>query len=222
MIASVIKPNHPAKYTDSFIPVFAKMLKGRKNVYDPMAGTGKIGKIRDYGFKGSIFCGEIEPEWTNAFEGVDQWFIGDSSKTSFLKDCFFDAVCTSPTYGNRMADHFNSKDGSKRVTYRHYLGRELHKNNTGRMQWGSKYKKTHMEIYTECIRVLNPKGIFVLNMSDHIRAGKQVRVTDWHRKTLTDLGLVELYNQKIRTNRMGFGSNSKLRVDCEHLIVFMK
>ena len=54
---------HPAKYTDIFLPVFAELLKGRKNVLDPMAGTGKIAEIRKFGYAGRITCNDIEPEW---------------------------------------------------------------------------------------------------------------------------------------------------------------
>ena len=54
---------HPAKYTDSFIPIFASKLQGVDVVLDPFAGTGKIGLIKEFGFNGKVFCNEIEPEW---------------------------------------------------------------------------------------------------------------------------------------------------------------
>src|SRR5690606_38272106 len=45
-------PRHPAKYTDVLLPVFARILRehGAQSVLDPMAGVGKIGLLRDYGF----------------------------------------------------------------------------------------------------------------------------------------------------------------------------
>lgn len=61
------------------------------------------------------------------------------------KDTFFDAICVSPVYGNRVSDSHNAKDGSKRVTYTHMLGRKLTDGNTGCLQWGEKYKQAHQE-----------------------------------------------------------------------------
>ena len=53
-----------------------------------------------------------------------------------FSDATFDMVVTSPTYGNRMADHHNAKDGRRRITYTHNLGRTLTPGNSGAMQWG--------------------------------------------------------------------------------------
>ena len=39
-------PKHPAKYTNSFIPIFYSILKDCKKVLDPFAGTGKISEIK--------------------------------------------------------------------------------------------------------------------------------------------------------------------------------
>ena len=218
----VSKPKHPAVYTDKFIPIFADKLNGCSNVYDPFAGTGKIALIKEYGFSGEIYCCEIEPEWTRQFDGVDFWFIGDSAGTKFLPENKFDAICTSPTYGNRMADHFNAKDSSKRITYRHFLGHPLKEENTGRMQWGEKYQNKHIEIYNELSRVLKVGGKFILNISDHIRKGEIVNVSDWHKNTLIRLGFNVIDDLKIETPRMGFGQNRKLRVSHERIIELRK
>lgn len=214
--------NHPAKYTDKFIVIFTKLLKDCQRVYDPMAGTGKLGLIKQHGFCGEIYCCEIEPEWINQYPGVDYWFVADCSNTPFLKSNFFDAICTSPTYGNRMADHFNATDSSKRITYRHKLGRILHERNTGRMQWGEKYRQTHKEIYKECLRILKNEGIFILNISDHIRKGEVMPVVNWHRDILLDMGMKLFEDIKADTQRMRFGANNKLRVNHERILVFQK
>jgi len=218
----VSKPKHPAVYTNKFIPIFAEKLRGCENVYDPFAGTGKIALIKEYGFNGSIYCCELEPEWTRQYEGVDFWFIGDSAHTKFFPDNKFDAICTSPTYGNRMADHFNARDLSKRITYRHFLGHSLKPENTGRMQWGKKYRDKHIEVYQECLRVLKCGGKFILNISDHIRKGEVVNVSDWHKNTLIELGFSVVDDLKIETPRMGFGQNRKLRVSHERIIELLK
>ena len=218
----VSKPKHPAIYTDKFIRIFANKLSKCKNVYDPFAGTGKIALIRNYGFDGEIYCCEIEPEWTKQFSGIDFWFIGDSAKTGFLPDNIFDAICTSPTYGNRMADHFNAKDNSKRITYRHFLGRPLKPENTGRMQWGEKYRQKHIDIYNELFRVLRPNGKFILNISDHIRKGEIVRVSNWHIEKLVDIGFILVDDLKISTPRMRFGTNGDTRINHERIIELKK
>lgn len=213
---------HPAVYTDKFIPIFAEHLQGYNKVYDPFAGTGKISLIREFGWSGDLYCSEIEPEWTHRYSGINHWFIGDSSKTSFIKDGFFDAICTSPTYGNRMADHFEARDSSKRITYRHRLGRVLSEDNTGRMQWGEKYKNKHQEIYTEVLRTLRSGGLFILNISDHIRAGRVIPVSQWHVALLINLGCIVEKEINIETQRMGFGANAKARVDTELICILRK
>ena len=60
---------------------------------------------------------------------------GDSGQMHY-PDVTFDAICTSPTYGNRMADHHEARDGSPRDTYRHVLGRPLTPGNSGALHWG--------------------------------------------------------------------------------------
>ena len=215
-----LKVKHPAKYTDDFIPLFAEILveKGCKKILDPFAGVCKIVEIKKFGYDGLIYANEIEREWAvQGFEEVDCLNIGDAEHLPFKSD-FFDAICTSPTYGNRMADSHKAKDSSKRNTYTHTLGKELKEGNTGKMQWGSKYKEKHKAIYLELRRVLKDGGIFILNVSNHIRKGEVVKVTDWHVETLEDLGFTKIQEKRIETPRNGFGANSKLRVPYESII----
>lgn len=213
---------HPAKYSDIFIPIFAKLLTNCKNVLDPFAGTGKLALIKEHGFEGEVICYEIEKEWVEeSIYNVDKWYIGDSSNMVFENE-FFDAICTSPTYGNRMADHHDAKDESKRITYKHYLGRNLNENNTGQMQWGEKYREKHIEVYSECFRVLKNSGIMIVNISNHIRKGKIVDVVNWHKETLINIGLKLVDNITIETPRMKFGDNSINRVKYENILIFQK
>jgi len=213
---------HPAKYSDPFLPIFASILENRKLVFDPMAGTGKLALIKDYGFTGQVYCNEIEPEWINREYRVDQWFNTDATDLSFIKSDTFDAICTSPTYGNRMADGFNAKSKYKRISYSEYLSRTLHKSNTGQMQWGSNYRQTHTLIYAECARVLALYGLFVLNISDHIRKYQIIPVADWHKNLLLSFGFLCLNDQPITTHRMRYGRNSELRIATERIITFIR
>ena len=211
---------HPATYTDSFIPIFTELLADRSNVLDPFGGVGKLALIKECGFKGKVVCNELEREWAEIGKyNVDEWSIGDAANLRF-ENCEFDAICTSPTYGNRMADHHNAKDASKRITYRHCLGRPLDENNTGKMQWGDKYRQKHIEIYKECLRVLKPNGLMIVNVSDHIRKGQVMNVVEWHKQALLDFGLKLINEIKIETPRMCFGQNAKSRVRHECILVF--
>ena len=82
-------------------------------------------------------------------------------------DGAFDAIVTSPTYGNRYADHFTPKEGTE-WTWRSYtldLGRKLHPNNSGQLQWGPEYRTFHTRAWAQAVRVLCPGGRFVLNIS---------------------------------------------------------
>lgn len=215
---------HPAKYSDAFIPVFAEELPQRGKVLDPFAGTGKISEIKQHGFCGIVFANDIESEWIEIGKGkcdvissVDAEFLSD-----VYQESFFDAICTSPTYGNRMADHHNAKDGSKRNTYTHCLGHDLEDGNTGKMQWGKEYREKHERIYRDIVPLLKAGGVFVLNVSNHIRGGKEMEVSEWHLETLISLGLELKKDIHISTPRNKFGANSDKRVEYEHIYVLKK
>lgn len=187
------KIKHPAKYSDVLLPVFDRYLPDDNHqILDPFAGTGKLKQIRP-----NCTLLEIEPEWADYCGAI----IGDATAMPF-EDAYFDAICTSPTYGNRMADSFQDKQVKKqykRNTYTHVLGRKLSDNNSGAMQWGDKYRQLHSKAWQECFRVLRKDGIFLLNISDHIRAGKIIPVTDWHIATLVEVGFIKREHIKVET-----------------------
>ena len=207
------KIKHPAKYTDALLPVFEELLKGCTKVLDPFAGTGKI-----HSLPFDTIGVEIEKEWAEMHEKT---IVGDATDLQFA-NCEFDAVCTSPTYGNRMADSHNAKDGSSRNTYTHKLGRVLNDNNSGKMQWGESYRELHIKAWKECFRVLKEDGVFILNFKNHIRKGKEVDVFSWHVKTLTELGFSLDLVMQVETNGNGFGQNAKLRTGFEFVARFIK
>src|SRR5690606_17672076 len=105
------------------------------------------------------------------------------------------------------------------ITYRHCLGRPLNEENTGKMQWGGKYRQKHIEIYKECLRVLKPNGLMIVNVSDHIRKGEVVNVVKWHKEALTNLGMKLIDENKIHTPRMRFGKDTTSRVQHESILV---
>jgi hypothetical protein len=201
---------HPATYTSCLLPTFGDLLAGYNLVFDPFGGTGKLHLVRP-----DAIVLEIEREWVAI--GCAPAVQGNALRLPF-RDNSLDACCTSPCYGNRMADHHDAKDPSVRNTYRHALGRELHIDNAGAMQWGDKYRSFHEQVWKECIRVLHDDALFILNISDHIRRGKLIAVTDWHINTLIGIGCQIVEKIGIKTPRQRYGSNSELRVDCEWVI----
>src|SRR5690606_40509844 len=94
------QPKHPAKYTDTLLPIFARVLRehGARSVLDPMAGVGKIGLLRDYGFAGRIVANEIEPEWAVQAPPWVEIHVGDAANMDWARDGEFDAIVVSPTY----------------------------------------------------------------------------------------------------------------------------
>jgi DNA modification methylase len=134
----------------------------------------------------------------------------------------FDAVCTSPAYGNRMSDHHNARDTSLRHTYRHTLGRPLHPENSGAMQWGEAYRAFHLAAWTEVRRVLKPGAAFVLNCKDHIRHGQLQPVTAWHIATLVALGFTLTDRIDAPCPGQRHGANGHLRVKFESVLLLRR
>lgn len=204
---------HPAKFTDTVLDHIKLVLEDNWKVLDPFAGTGKIKQIFP-----SAICVEIEPEWASMAKGIR----GDALNLPFADETF-DAIATSPVYGNRMSDHNRMIiDKSIRHTYRHSLDHDLHPHNSGTLQWGKNYREFHEVAWLECERVLKPGGFLILNVKDHIRKGELQEVTLWHKSVLVRKGLYLKQHYKVKTPSMRFGTNSHLRLDHEHVMVFQK
>ncbi len=216
---------HPAKFSKGFVEIFRNLLNAHLAqprrwetplVLDPFAGIGTIHQLRP---EFATFGVEIEHEWAATNEHT---YCGDSRELPDHWTDFFDAIVTSPTYGNRMADHHIATDASKRNTYTHTLGRQLTDGNSGKMQWGEDYRNLHVAVYEECKRVLVPGGIVIVNVSDHIRKGEVIPVSQWHSDQLHKLGLQSIIQVSVETPRQRHGANGDLRVDRELILVFQK
>jgi hypothetical protein len=209
---------HPAKFSAPILVAITDLLHEFGPewglVLDPFAGVGLVHSL-PYTTVGV----EIEPEW--AATHPDTICYDSCQLSDLFMASTFDAVVTSPTYGNRMADHFDAKDESKRNTYRHTLGRPLAPNSSGRLQWTNPdYQRLHLRVWEQVRTILKPEGVFVLNVSNHIRNGKEMDVTGWHVDTLISLGFEELKRVEVETRRQKFGANANLRVDHESVIAF--
>lgn len=106
---------HPAKYPKYVFDRLAMHLRAERrrrgyqlNVLDPFAG---VGRIHDLPARIAVTVGvEIEPEWAACRSGT---IIGDATALPSDWSGRFDAVVTSPCYGNRMADHHEARDACR-------------------------------------------------------------------------------------------------------------
>jgi hypothetical protein len=90
------------------------------------------------------------------------------------------------------------------------------------MQWGNTYRAVHTQAWQESVRVLKPNGTFLLNISDHIRAGNLIPVSRWHCETLQACGLSLIETYQVATPRNRQGANGNKRAACEYIFVFQK
>jgi tRNA G10 N-methylase Trm11 len=211
-----VLPSHPAKYTEILLPTVAAMLNGRKRILDPFGGTGRVFLLENWLGNVEIQATEIEEPWAARNPRTT---LGNALHLPW-PDGYFDAVATSPAYGNRMADTLLDSGKYKRMTYTALLQRQLHPDNAGAIQWGDKYQRFHREAWIEARRVLQPGSAFVLNIKDHIRTGLHMPVTAWHIACLESLGFRLVQHEKINTPGMTRGQNGDARVPYESVIQF--
>lgn len=212
--------SHPAKFHDDLLDAIRQItipyLAADSLVLDPFSGVGRVHEL-EYATVGN----EIEHDWAHATHPATMQVVGDALKLPFADESF-SGVITSPTYGNRMADHHDAKDASKRNTYKHRLGHDLHPANSGQMQWGEAYRTLHVAAWAECYRVLCTDGVIVVNVKDHIRKGEVMPVTDWHAAALKHAGFHWIKGVCVETPGLRHGANHDKRVDHEWLLMLRK
>ena len=229
------KALHPARFSNELLEAMGDMLAsyGALSILDPFAGTGRVHELRARGHK--TMGVEIEPQWAGLHPGT---VYGNSLHLSKLfAGVRFDAVVTSPSYGNRFADAHNNHDLCKRCrgtglldgkrcpvcfglrtsmrrSYTHDLRRmtgdptlELHSDNSGKMQWGPRYRDFHTRVWSQVPMLLGGPRLFLLNCKDHMRNRERQLVTDWHVGTLEQLGFQVIERREIDTGGLRHGAN---------------
>jgi SAM-dependent methyltransferase len=212
---------HPARFSDRILDVLAVHVAGSAVLLDPFAGTGRTHELRAVPGVVRTIGVEIEPEWAALHPDT---LVGDALDLGALvAPGSIDHVVTSPTYGNRMADHHDAKDDSVRNTYKHALGRDLANHNSGQMQWGPVYRAFHERAWAEAAMVLRPGGRFTVNVKNHVRNGEVQRVVEWHLDTLMHgFGLRMLMLDTVPTRGLAHGSNGALRTGFEVVATLTK
>jgi hypothetical protein len=209
---------HPAKYSKNIqkMMVFeADKLPDDSWVLDPFAGIGTIHHMLHPRLK--TIGVEIEPEWAHEHPRTLEGNSLLLSETFHAE--YFDAMFTSPAYGNRMADKYDGRDGSRRHTYRIDLGHDLEPDNGAAMAWGPQYRAFHSAAWWAANLVLKPGALVVLNLANHIRKGVQMPVVEFHLKCFLDMGYLLNDVYEVNTPRMREGANANLR--CPEKIIVM-
>lgn len=236
MIDAATEPTeHPATWSAPILEVIAARLPRGAVVLDPFAGTSRPNVIPGV----YTVCVEIEKPWATQVVG--------NALTLPFRSGTFRWVATSPCFGNRMADHHDNRDPckpcrgtglqeglsdpcracrgsglSRRHTYKHYLGRDPHPASSAILQWGGEYRDFHRAAWAEMTRVCGRWAHLLLDISDHIRGGAVMPVTDWHQSALEGLGWLCLERTPVDVRRQRHGQNGDLRVLCEWVLEFVK
>ena len=205
---------HPAPFSTAILRVIHSLLEDRSKVLDPFAGTGRIHLLSEYGFE--TVGVEIEPAWAEMDERTE---VGTALKLRFRKGTF-DAVATSPTYGNRLADSYDATDPDRRHSYHFDLGRVPSEGSSAVMQWGDEYRAFHEKAWKEATRVLKANGRLIVNIKDHIRDGEWQDVAAWHVSTIVRLGYTVAAIRPVGTKGIPSGTNSDIRSEAELVIAF--
>lgn len=209
---------HPATYTPVIVDEILRILDRHATpgafVFDPFAGTGRdLARLEAAGY--NTWGIELEPEWADLTPHVTQ---GDATNPLCWPPTV-DVVATSPAYGNRMADQYDGRDGSRRHTYRCALGRDLTPGSGAALQWGDAYRDLHATVWGIAAQRVRPGGLIVLNVKNHVRRAQIQPVVEWHLATLLGLGLHLVEATPVRTPGQRMGANGAARVDAEHLLV---
>ena len=215
---------HPAEFPANVLRLLDMItVRGDESdpalILDPMCGVGGVHTLGGAGSGRRTVGVEIEPEWASQHPDT----IHGDARSLPWPDESFDAVVTSPPYGNRLADDITRWEKvSARRSYSGALRRAPDRLSAAGMQWGDEYRDTMKAILAECLRVLRrPNGQLVLNVKDHIRGGLVAGVTGWYFQVLARMGWSPRCVMGAEgTSGWKLGDTGKVRAGNELVIVF--
>ena len=241
--------SHPAKFSQEVLEAIDLIVPEGARVLDPFAGVGYIHRLEGretWGIELEPEWGEVHPRTLvgNALtmpfpDSSWRWVVTSCTYGNRMAD-HHDArerckACrgNGKTITGYLPEGQALTDGTpcqkcegrgfrsyKRLTYRHQLGRELHPENSGQLQWGPKYRAFHERAWDEVWRVLEYGGRFVLNLKNHHRDKEVARVMEWHLNDLVRRGFTLLQVEVVETQGMGMGQNRDARESHEFVLVF--
>ena len=222
---------HPAKFSDPILELFAERIgeylptlprwgSAEEDIValDPFAGVGKVHLLAEqYGLPLFTLAYELEPEWGSQHPRTRQ---GNALHLTDLADDSVDIVFTSPTYGNRLADHHVPKDESVRHSYAFYLGRMPSKGSSCTLPWGKAYRDFHELWMREMLRVLGGDCLLVINMKNHMRDFAEQRVVEFFINAACLRGCTVERVDPIGTPHLGHGANAEAR--CVEKLIWLR
>ena len=231
---------HPATFSKPILGVINDVLCRHgadidvpRRLIDPFVGVGGVAGVD---WEGEKYGVEIEAEWAKqaAEKGITT-HVGNSRKLPW-PDEYFGIICTSPAYGNRLADGYapdmTDPKNKHRCSYRIDLERPLTRGSGSALKWGDKYRALHAEVWRECVRVLHQNGLFILNVKDHYKKRKRDKesqlqeVAKWHLGTLLGMGMELVAEVKVPAkgdrNTAAMRAQGKSTVDFEWVFVLRK
>lgn len=233
---------HPAKFSAAILKAIAAHVPAGAAVLDPLAGTGRIHQLRELVEGGCDTAAvELEPEWA-AWDC--RTIVGNALSLPFA-DGTFDVLATSPTYGNRMADHHVAKDAcgtceglkwitgnpvcpackgtglSRRMTYRHLLGRMPSADSSAVMAWGDEYREFHERCWKEAARALVPCARVILNLKNPATTNgvPKFDLVGWHVAAWSRLGFEYVTLDRVAAQGFRQGANGQQRTGYEVVVV---
>lgn len=224
---------HPCQWTPAVLDHVAGTLNTeagntRLCVLDPFAGTG-LRVAAHPTSRRHVWVGiELEQSFICA-----PWVEHGNARHLPFGAAAFNAAATSFVFPNRMVDSFISSenDQSRRHTYSHAAraNREdrtykLHSDNAGAMGWGTgdgqAWRDLHTAVIAELIRVLTPRGLAVIEISNHLvtrrkgQAPTEVDAVGWVREEMRRAGCSHVSDTAIPVRRLRHGTNGDSRVPC--------
>ena len=222
--ASAPEPRpHPAAWSLPLIEALREIVPPGL-VIDPFGGTGRLALL---GPRWRVLCGDLEPEWIGQAWRYGATGLRWDATALPLATGSVPCVATSPAYANRLADDYAPegvrRSDATRRSYRIYLGRALSDGSGAGMAWGDEYRDLHRRALLDFRRVLQPGGLLVVNMKDHVRNGEVQRVCNWWAEAMVLTGFRLLERRRIvlagDQNRARARAQGRTVVEHEELLV---